>query len=233
MTPSTPQLWYWFAGAIVLQLIASFFKSRFARQFYYLRGTAITRFSIMDLELPGSPASIHSIIAGIDRLPAERPAKIRRALRNNLLLDFIFMIGCYPAIFLLCMHCAAHMRPGGPGQLIFQGLAWLQALAWLADIFENIYLLRQLHRPSISTRWLYNGYRFVVQLKWAVIGVAVICALSDMAYSWLAGQYQPAFMYIGLGLLALVGLALIVMVSRTVRAMFPPEKQAVPDNALR
>ncbi len=221
---SIPNLWYWFAAALALQLVFGLLKARQQRKFRYLRGAAITKFSIMDLELPASPASICNIMSGIDNLPPADAAQTRRALRMNLLLDFVYMAGAYPAIFLLCTYCAGHMESGGIGYWIFKGLAFLLIPAWIADLVENFFLLRQLRRPAVTKLWFYNAYRFMVQFKWAVIGIAGICAVSDQVYNWLVGRYEPGLVYLGFALLGLIGLACIFMIYRTVRAMLPTEK---------
>jgi hypothetical protein len=225
MLPHVPHLWYWFAGAFALAMITGVIMSRMSRAFCYLRGIAVTRFSIMDLEFPGSPASIPDIVRGMNALPPEQRSRSRRALRGNLLLDFLFMAGIYPAIFLICIHCAKQMRDNGVGEAIFSTLAALQLVAWIIDILENFYLLRKLAKPGLSRKWVHKGYRLLVQGKWVIATIAGIGALSNLSYSWISGSFQNGFMYFGTVLLGLIAITLIVMIWRIYRAIFVPEPQ--------
>ena len=169
---------------IVTLLIMNFLGGKF-----YTQDVVLRRFSIMDLQFPGSPVELEHVLKGIFELPADRSQKTLRALKAQLYLDFLFMPAAYGAIFILCMHVASKMSTSG--QQLFSILAWAQLIALLCDVFENIFLLMNL-KPgiSISNRGVVKVYLILVVIKWMSALVALVCALSALFYFWLIGRYS-------------------------------------------
>lgn len=213
-----PYLWLWFTGCLVLFVVCTIFMSRQSKHFKYLRGVAITSFSIFDLEFPGTISSIRRIITGIQGLDTGLREKSLRSLKANLRLDFLFMTGVYPGIFLLCMNMALRMERAG--KTLFLVLAWLQALAFLFDILENIYLFNKVKNPTDSRTWVYRGYRYIVGAKWVFATSGAVCALFGLLYFWINGNYGHGFLVFGLCLLGLLVLLILLAAYRLFQGIF-------------
>src|SRR5206468_2093872 len=69
-------------------------------------------------------------------------------------------------------------------------LAWLQAVAWLCDIIENIYLFKRI-KPQVTASSLsvHRTYQAVVILKWGICLTGAISAIFGLLYFWLIGDY--------------------------------------------
>ena len=149
----------------------------------------------MDLELPASAEELANLIKGIFKLPAEMKVKSLRSLRGQLIIDFLFMPAVYGAIFLLCMKISWKMT-GVWGEQIFAGLAWLQIVAFIFDIIENIYLLGKIKEDVIpSSKSVHRSYQTIVVVKWAIALTATICSLSGVIYFWLVGRYSTGSLH--------------------------------------
>ncbi len=180
--------WILFCLAFGIVLLTAFIMSRQSRHFYTM-DVVLRRFSIMDLQLPDSPLEMKNLIGGIYKLPPRRQASTLRSLKSQLYVDYIFMPAAYGAIFLLCMKLSLKMT--SYGQYVFAILAWLQVVAFIMDIIENIYLLKKIH-PGIEAVSVVEHKRMLlfVQLKWGIALVAIIFGLSAVLYFWLVGRYD-------------------------------------------
>jgi len=220
-----PYPWIWFAGCFTLFIICTLIMGKQSTSFLYQRGIAQTPFSIMDLEFPGGPGSIAHIISGIQQLGDPVGKRSMTALRNNLLTDFVFMAGIYPAIFFLCRETAFKMS--NIGHTIFIWLAAAQALAWLFDIVENFYLLHKLRKPYVARTWVHRIYSRMVMAKWGIATAGAFPSLFGLLYFWIRGNYTNGFELAGLILLGIIGLVLILAVYRTVNAIFDNEAEGI------
>ena len=217
--------WIWFSAFFLLFIICTLIMGKQSKSFFYKRGIAQTPFSIMDLEFPGGPGSIAHIITGIDQLGDPVGTKSRAALRNNLLTDFVFMAGIYPAIFFLCRETAFKMS--NIGHQIFIWLAAAQVLAWIFDILENFYLLRKIRKPYVARPWVHRVYSRMVLAKWGIATAGAFPSLFGLLYFWIRGNYTHGFQVAGLILLGIIALFLILSVVGTVRAIFNNEAEGV------
>jgi len=125
------------------------------------------QFSILGLELFYSKKQVIDVLTKI-----EQPARI--ALNYQLIFDFVFMAGIYPAIACLCMMAREKVNGQGLRNFLF-ALAILQPLAWAFDVTENIYLLTWLDKPEIGEE--FSSYHNIVAAKWII---AVVGALSGL-----------------------------------------------------
>jgi hypothetical protein len=181
---------YWplLIACLALFIVTTLIMQRLAAGFFTM-GKVRQSFTIFDLEFPSKSSELMKLIRGIDKLPdpAERISS-RAALRWHLWVDFLFMAGIYPLIFLLCWKASGKMDSIGKG--LFIGLAWAQALAWLLDIIENIYLLRKLSQPEKSARRVHRWYLRVVTAKWILALVGLVCSVFGLMYFWVTGMYN-------------------------------------------
>lgn len=235
-------LWQLLLIAFIVAIAASYIMGKQAKHFFYLRDTVVLHFSIFDLEFPGKPETIKNILLGIDELAAKpgfietlydspEPVKIsykelaensKKALKNNLLYDFIFMAGVYPFIALLCINTANRMTYWG--LYIFLGFAVLQLTAWLFDILENLYLLKELKSPGALAA-LHTVYKKIVMAKWIFAVTGLVCALFALLYFWLHGRYGQTFMY---GVLGIYFLVLAFVIIKILVSVFKTDSKPQP-----
>lgn len=209
--------WWYFFAAFALFVVTTIIMSRQSKNFWYMRGTALTKFSIMELEFPGSTDSISKIINGMARLRPELAARSRAALKANLLWDFLFMPGAYLSIFFLCMQIAKLIDE--PGRILMVILAWLQIVAWLLDIIENYYLLHKLKNPYTARLSVHKNFRRMVSLKWAIASTGVVSGLSLLLYFWLIGKFREVFGWVGLVLAVILIVVLVITFIKSMRAV--------------
>ena len=215
-----PQGWLLFCLALALVLITSLIMGMLSRRLY-TDDVVIRKFDIMDLQLPASPREIPILINGIYKLPKEKSESVIKALKTHLYVDFIFMIGAYGAIFILCMQLSHRMPTAGRD--LFVMTAWLQIVPLLCDIIENVYLLGKIKLYTGSLKDVKDGffktYRWLVAIKWAIALVATVGAISGVFYFWLSGQYsKSSLLWIGV----VVGeIVLFVITAR----LIPKEKE--------
>ena len=163
---------------------------------FYTLHVVIRKFSMIDLEFPASSNELATFIRGIFRLPGDLSKKSLRAVKGHLYLDFLFMPALYGSIFLLCMKVSLKMSSFG--HKLFAILAWLQCIAWLLDIIENVYLLYKLRpKPEEAKEIPYSSYLALEITKWGLALTGAICSVAAMAYFWLIGRYsQGSIQYI-------------------------------------
>ena len=180
--------WIYFCIFFGAMLLISFIMSRQSENFYSLY-VVIRKFSMVDLEFPASALELATFIKGIFLLPAELSKKSLRALRGQLFLDFLYMPAVYGSIFLLSMKVSLKMSSFGHRS--FAILAWLQCIAWLCDIVENIYLLNKIQpQPEVSTPAVYAAYLSLEIVKWGIALTATVCSIAAMSYFWIVGRYS-------------------------------------------
>ena len=75
-------------------------------------------------------------------------------------------------------------------------LAFLQLLAWLCDIVENIYLLNKI-KPTVvaSTLVVHKAYLSMECVKWGIALISTISAVAAICYFWLTGSYSFSSLY--------------------------------------
>ena len=116
------------------------------------------KFSILGLELFYSKKDVIKVLTEI-----QLPAKL--ALNYQLIFDFAFMAGVYPAIASICMMARERNMKNGIRNFLF-ALAMLQPVAWAFDVTENIYLLSWLDKPEIGDE--FSSYHNIVAAKWII-----------------------------------------------------------------
>ena len=197
-----PDTWHWFTLAFGIMLIATFFMSLVEKKFYTLDEVE-RKFSMIDLEFPATPSELVEVIKNIYLLPEPAPQKVVKALRIHLLIDYIlFMPSVYGGIFILSMKIGT-MMSGYVGQRFFAAFAWLQVLAFILDIIENIYLWRQINRSvTASTIGVFHALQFLELLKWGIPLIVFVSSLSSLLYFWLTGQYSKES-FSNMGIIAL------------------------------
>ena len=209
--------WSLFLCCFLLLVICGYFLNRKSQRFEYLRGTVDTRFSMMDLEFPGTTSSISNIMAGIQKLSPHKSRISYKALKNSLYLDFLFMAGLYPCIFLLCINTALRMHHAG--RVIFLLLAWSQVFAWIFDILENLYLLRKLKYPVPARVKMHYLYKKMVTAKWFLATLGAFCSLFALLYYWVSGSFKKSSVNAGLIILGILCLALIYFTYTLIKSM--------------
>ena len=200
LTPFTiPETWLWFTVAFGGMLFATFIMSGQSRHLLIMDQVE-RRFSMINLEFPGTPKALVDIISHIFKLDNDKKNKTIKALKGQLLIDFFFfMPSCYGGIFLLSMKIATKMS-SYTGRGFFTIFAWLQALAFLLDIIENIYIWRKI-KPTLLPPGLteYRAFQCLELIKWGIPLLAFVSGFSSLLYFWITGQYSiQSYVYIGL-----------------------------------
>lgn len=159
---------------------------------FFTKDVVVRKFSIMDLELAATGTEIVNLIRGLYRLPDRVQARNAIAsLKRQLYIDFLFMPCAYISVFLVCAHVSGKMATSW-GQAFFTGMAWLQAVPWLCDIIENIYLLQKIRpHPVRSGDGVHTAYLLMEALKWGLALVGAVSALSAECFFWLSNNYSP------------------------------------------
>lgn len=189
--------WLVFCITFGVMLFTTFIMGRLSR-YFYAEDVVLRRFSIMDLQWPGSALELQNLIHGIYRLPDKRSATVISALKKHLYADFLFMPAAYSSIFLLCMKISGKMDYFGPE--VFAFLAWLQIVPLVLDIYENFYLLNKL-RPNFkkTSDETFKRMQRIEIVKWGIPLVSVILALSAVLYFWVNGMYEKgSLLYVGI-----------------------------------
>jgi len=189
-----------------------------SKHFQFQRGIAITRFSIMDMEFPGSEHSISNIILGIHKLPEDLSRASMKALKGNLYTDFVFMAAVYPFIALLCYHTAELMQHFG--RAVFLSLALLQLLAWGFDLVENYYLFHKIRKPYPAQPRRLKQYKNMVLWKWGIATTGLVTAIAAHAYFWVNGVFGTTFYTVGIVLLIVFAALILWMGYQANRAFF-------------
>ena len=189
--------WLVFCITFGVMLFTTFIIGRLSR-YFYTEDVVLRRFSIMDLQWPGSALELQNLIHGIYRLPAKRSTTVISALKKHLYADFLFMPAAYGSIFLLCMKISWKMDYFGPE--IFAFLAWLQIIPFMLDIYENIYLLQKLKPDFKKTNdETFKRMQRVEIIKWGIPLGSLILALSAVLYFRLNGMYEKgSLLYVGI-----------------------------------
>jgi hypothetical protein len=201
--------WIWFCITFSVMLTTVFIMNLQSRKFY-TQDVILRKFSIIDLEFPASAQELVNIIKGIYALPGGQSQRTLRSLRGQLYVDFLFMPAAYIGIFILCMQVSSKMSHFG--HYVFAVLGWLQAIPWICDIIENIYLLNKIRpEPMISTPSAHKAFERLEVLKWGIPLLGTVCSFSALFYFWLTGLYSPdSLPYI----LIIVGEIIIFMIAR-------------------
>jgi len=185
--------WLPFCIAFAIALLISFIMSILGKNFYMMH-LVIRKFSIVDFEFPASAMELVSVIKDIFSLPGALAKKSLQALRSQLYLDFLFMPALYGSIFILSMKVSGKMIYFGHS--LFAILAWLQCIAWICDIMENIYLLNKIRsEPVVSSPAVHRAYEILEVVKWGIPLITGVCCFAAIFYYWLAGSYSKNSLY--------------------------------------
>jgi len=126
------------------------------------------KFSILGLELFYSKKEVILVLTQI-----KPPSRI--ALNYQLIFDFAFMTGIYPAIASACMLVREKMLNPVYRNVLF-ALAMVQPVAWAFDITENIFLLGWIDKPEIGDE--FGMYHNIVAAKWLIALAGALCAIA-------------------------------------------------------
>lgn len=165
--------------SMALMAATALWLMQIARRFRYnTRGGEAMPFTILDIQFPASEAEMDGMVRGME-------PTAQRALKTHLWVDFLFMAGFYPAVALLCVIVGAKT---GVGEYFFWLVGALQAVAWLADICENVYCLRKL-RPKPVTGG-FKSYAMAVNIKFVLAFLGLAVTLPLVFYFWMTGEFR-------------------------------------------
>ncbi len=182
--------WTLYCIAVAILLITAL-PIQYYGAFFTTRDVLVRDFNILDLQLASTEMEIDNTLKGITQLPPAASAKVIRALKNQLYIDFLLMPAVYGTIFISCMKVAWKMPE--PGMIFFSLLGWLQIVAWICDIMENCYLLGKtgrLNKEYKPSYMRFRGYQVIEVLKWGLSMLATVCVLSALLYFWISGLYM-------------------------------------------
>lgn len=196
--------WPMFLVHFTLFLLTTLWMSALARRFRTMdTDVGEVPFSILDLQFPSSENELCMLMS-------RATPDGRKALRMHLLVDFLFMMGLYPMVAILCL---ALGEKTGAGQYFFWLVAALQFCAFLFDILENFYLLSRLANPK--ARGGFKTYKFYVFAKFILAFMGVAVTLPVIFYFWMTGVLALNTMgYLGI---AVAEIVLFVLISRKMR----------------
>lgn len=163
-----------------------------------VRRTTLRSFSIVDLEFMAKHEDFDKTIRGIFYLDDSEQKKVLQKLKSILWLDFLFMPAAFGSIFFISMCVACRSESGSFGAQFFAFSAWLVALPWLLDIFENLVMLWRVKEiehshasgqelKTESFKKLYRWYTAAVWLKWLLASVILGMALFTAFYLLISG----------------------------------------------
>jgi hypothetical protein len=124
-------------------------------------------FSILGLELFYSKKEVIQVLSQI-----KQPARI--ALNYQLIFDFAFMTGIYPAIASGCMLVREKISNSVYRNVLF-ALAVVQPVAWAFDITENTFILGWMEKPEIGDE--FGMYHNIVAAKWLIALAGALCSI--------------------------------------------------------
>ena len=125
------------------------------------------KFTIVGLELFYSKQKVTHILSSLDY-------RVQTILRYHLFFDFAFMAGVYPGITSLCMMAREKVNSSSLKKVLYVFAAF-QLLAWLADIYENLWLLHWISKPSIGKEFAW--YHIAVVVKWIIVLACAMVAI--------------------------------------------------------
>lgn len=189
-----PVSWMSFCIATAFVLLFACIMKRLSRSFV-TRDVLEKQFGILDLQFAASGLEVNNLLRGIKKLEPSRAEKVFRALKMHLYVDFLFMPAAYSALFIASMQVARRMPVSG--EIFFSALAWLQAIAWLSDIIENIIILKKIRQhedqsPLMSGNAFFPLFQKLQFIKWGAALLALVCVLSSLMYFWISGFYSPS-----------------------------------------
>jgi hypothetical protein len=189
--------WKLFLACFVVLMITSLWMNFIAKRFII----GEQHFSIFDLELPVSEMALYGLLSQL-------PDRSKSALRKHLWIDFIFMPALYISIGLLCYKTSLKMEHAG--KWVFAVMAFLQAIPWLFDIMENIFLLGKLNgRKNVVSEKNsagFNFFQFLVKTKFAIALTGAVCSIFGLLYFWIIGSFEKRsllYLFILLGLIVI------------------------------
>lgn len=162
---------------------------------FYTTIPAGRTFSIFNLEFPGSDEALTSLVLRMNK-------DVKTKVRKHLLIDYLFMLGAYPAIAILCFITSNYLSADsklGSSILIIMGIA--QVIPWLFDIIQNWMLLQKLKKPISPIGGTYRFFKYIVGIKFFVALTAITSALFVTIYLWLIGGFSvnTTLIFSGLG----------------------------------
>lgn len=208
--------WLLLSISFGLMLLVACIMIRQAQKFYTL-DVIIRKFSIMELEMAATPKEMVNVIKGLYDLPPEQARTSLTALKNQLRLDFLYMPLLYGSIFFITWRVANKMEIQA-GFIVFATLAFLQGVAWICNIIEDIYLLGKIKNDVHESTFKRHKMHLVIEaIKWGIALTATVCSFSAIAYFWLTGKYSiQSFEYliIVLGELIIFGIIVQFLIKR-------------------
>jgi hypothetical protein len=126
------------------------------------------KFSIMDFELPKSKAYVEQLIKDFGD---NTKVNVIKSLND----DYVFMIGAYPGIALMCYKAMDYTYKNWLFALTV--IAALQIIAWIFDIVENIYIRQWIEGVEIrvSLGWFKAMVwsKFVIAITGALLSIFI------------------------------------------------------------
>lgn len=190
-----PSPWLLICIAIALILLSAWLMGRQSR-FFFTKDPVRRKFSMLEMEFPARSFDLEALINGIYQLPDDK-AKTVRALKAQLLLDYLLFIpAVYGAVFLLCMSMAnSFVVP--IGRYWFTGLAWAQVIPFVLDYIENTYFWKMISKGLLNipkpdpfqpeqVSPSFKTMKYLEIFKWGIPLIAFACWASVEAYFWVS-----------------------------------------------
>ncbi|HEY3405013.1 MAG TPA: hypothetical protein VGK59_16605 [Ohtaekwangia sp.] len=145
-------------------LISAILMGSIAENFYFSDGH---HFSILDIEMADSKDDLALMFSAMN-------SDVLESVRLHLHVDYVFMVGCYPFVALVCFAQARYSS--GLWKKVFTALAYAQVLPFAFDIIENISLEQWLDCTGCGLNFFV--FRFMVIAKFSIaLGAYLVCSL--------------------------------------------------------
>jgi hypothetical protein len=214
MPQITVNLYLLFIPFFIVFITSTIIMRRLAKKFITKTGRP---FSIFSFEFPGSDEKLVSLILKLDK-------DVKGAVKLHLVIDFIFMLGVYPGIAILCF-IASNASDSVIGSITLQGLGWLQIIPWLCDVIENVILLKKIKSPLPVNEILYRLLKYVVGTKFFVATLGVSSTIFSLIYIWLIGRFSVSISHMVIILTA--ALVIFIIIRAIIRRIKRLQKEKI------
>jgi hypothetical protein len=162
-----------FALLLFITLTATALMAWVSKDFKLMDGT---HFSIMNIQLAQSGSSLQHMMSSF-------APGTKSALLTQLNIDYIFMVGCYPAIAILCLIAIRRVtqisllqkdldrnQSGAFWKNLLMALALMQLIAWGLDVWENAQIEHWLNSINIDSNIGFFKTRVYIKFGLAIAG---------------------------------------------------------------
>jgi len=179
-------IWTLILACLGIFIVTTIIMGRIAQAFI-TEAPERKKFSIFRLEFPGSDAQLTKLVLQLG-------SSSKKAVRAHLLVDYIFMMGVYPGIALLCYKTFLVLNETQPvAAYIILAMGGLQIIAFACDVIENIMLLRKLSNVNSWNNQSHQTFSKLVFYKFTIALFALASTFCSWMYMWFSNMIPKPF----------------------------------------